>query len=147
MKTLTLAILLIAVIATAGCIGDGDSSESNDNGLVKTVKNIAAAKGFGGADISVTPSDGNKVSGIVTISLEAPADTGVVVFGIQGEGIEDTGAPNLGLDADGSDGWNHILDTTQYQNGVFSIYGVSAVSFEEGQEPTGSASVQVIIEN
>ena len=97
----------------------------------------------------VSPSTDKVIKGIVTLNLvEVPEGTGVTALLLQGQGAPDTSGPNLGLDTDGSDGWSYILDTTKYDNGVYTVGGIAGISLGgESDQPLGAVSTQVIIEN
>ena len=148
-------ILLILIIVIAGFILISRNQEKgvSENGIQEDAKTETdteiTSRGFGGIKIVVSPSEGKTVKGVVTIDLtKVPDTTGIAAFGIYEQGNEDMSVgPNLGMDTDGSDGWGYILDTTNYDNGVYSVMSVVGESFEEGKEPTGGATVQVVIEN
>ena len=50
------------------------------------------------------------------------------------------------MDTDGSDGWSYVLDTTNYENGVYEVFSMVGEEIKEAA-PSGMASAQVIIEN
>ena len=98
----------------------------------------------------IAPSTDNVVSGIVTISMiSVPAGTGAVGFGIKGPGVqpESDFDANIGIDTDSSNGFGYMLDTAQYQNGLFEVYSITAKELKPGNPPTGGATAQIMIQN
>ncbi len=108
-------------------------------------------RGFGGAEILITPSEGKVLEGIVTVTLlNVPPETKVVGFSLESmetEGIGETG-PNLGFDREGKDGWSTKVDTTEYTNSKYKLFAL-AFSEEpsEDPEPTAGSQVEIIINN
>lgn len=100
------------------------------------------------ASVLIEPSVDNVISGVVTITVtEAPNETNMAFFAMVKQGAEDlkeTG-PNLGIDSDGSDGWSKLLDTTQYENGLYEISGLTMI--DSDSNPLGTATAQVMIQN
>lgn len=133
-------VLMVLLVLLSGC-----SSETIKSAAQKT---IIKAKGFGGVDMVISPSEGKNVKGIVTIELknvpEAISIAGFFIY-LQGEQLQ--GGPNLGLDMDGSDGWSYILDTTNYDNGVYEVGAVVGESIGEDKDPLGAVTTQIIIQN
>jgi len=148
MKHLTLVLSIIAVILVSGCVGQAseliDVEEQARNPEPFTE---IRTSGFN-TEMVISPTSNNVISGIVTITMsKIPAETGIVGFVLLAQGEELIGGPNLGMDGSGNDGWSFILDTTAYSNGVYTLSGIAAIAFEEGRQPLGVASAQVIIEN
>src|SRR3989344_955729 len=82
------------------------------------------------------------------VRAKVAAGTEIVAFAIQGRGIEDLNktGPNLGIDSDGSDGWNYLFDSLTYPNGVYTIYTIAGV-LKNDTPPLGGVTAQVIIQN
>jgi hypothetical protein len=100
------------------------------------------------AEVVIEPSSDNVISGIVTIRVtKAPAETEMAFFAIVGNGSEsiETTGPNLGIDSDVSDGWSRLLDTTEYEDGLYEVAGLAMSSAND--DPIGMASAQVMIQN
>ena len=112
-------------------------------------KTEITAKGVvGDSELVISPSIEKNVQGIISIELgNAPSETVAVAFIIDDGTREKNEGPNLPFDTDGSDGWSIMLDTTDYENGLYSIGAVAGVGFDEGQPPLDAANVQVIIKN
>lgn len=104
-----------------------------------------------GMEMIISPSQDKVVKDIVTITVpKVPTNSALVAFGIIGPGIEplEKTGPNLGYDADGSDGWSFEFDTNSYPN---SEYTLAAIAFpanrQSGAPPLGAAQVTIVIEN
>ena len=139
---------MIAAIIISGC-SSGTSSSSSST----TVKSEPAAakteiigKGIR-TTISIAPSNGNVISGVVTITAtKVPSDIGVMGFSIQGGNVpEDPSTSNIALHTDGSSGWDVSLDTTKYDNGAYEISIVAGSA--DFKSMLGSASADVVIKN
>jgi len=132
---------------------------NNDEETTETTTNTAATtntaptepatkitgKGFNDTIITIEPSEDKTISGIVTITMtNAPEETKAGFFAMVNKG-EQVDTPNLGIDQDDSDGWSWILDTSEYENGVYEISSIAALDGDSS--PLGNATAQVIIEN
>lgn len=84
-----------------------------------------------------TPNDGGTVAGTVTITADASDDYGVnqVEFFVDGSSID--------KDADGSDGWSTVWDTTAYDDGSHTV---SATATDTANQ-TSSDSISVKVDN
>ncbi|HIJ98977.1 TPA: hypothetical protein H1005_03450 [archaeon] len=142
MKKLILWIsLLILVIVISGCISEKAKKTEETRTEVR-------AK-MGNMEMVIAPTLNNTVKDIVTITAtKVAAGTEIVAFAIQGRGIEDLNktGPNLGIDSDGSDGWNYLFDSLTYPNGVYTIYTIAGV-LKNDTPPLGGVTAQVIIQN
>lgn len=156
-------ILLIIVVLGIGLIGgwflfgmkekvemskslEPDTSPSTDTQTLESPGSKIVEKGLN-IDMEIKPAINNTISGIVNISATSvPENTAHVGFVVV-EKLEDfgTNGTNLGIDSDGSNGCTRILDTTDYENGLYFV--VSIASSEIGADPIGSANVQVEIKN
>ena len=88
--------------------------------------------------VSITnPSDGETVSGSVTVTADASDDNGVT----QVEFFVDGGS--IGVDSDGSDGWSATWDTTGYADGSHTVEATATDT--AGQ--TASDSISVTVDN
>lgn len=161
MKKIILLFLLLAItllLVVSGCIninvdktaeeeGTSTSSEKQTGVPVKTqIKAVGQ-----GMEMIISPSQNNDLKDIVTITVtKAPANTGKIGFAIEGTGIADvrqTG-PNLGYDADGSDGWSLEFDTNSYPNNKYTIAVIAfPANRQSGEPPLGAAQAQVEIKN
>ena len=151
-----LFIIVIIVIVVAGAIlflNNKDEREvvsfeqTEESALPKTEIRVTGLD----SELLITPSVDNVISGIVTISMtKAPAETKSALFLIveKGEDFKTVG-PNLGIDTDGSDGWSRIVDTTQYENGLYDIAtaALDVASPGSGDDPIAMTAAQVIIQN
>lgn len=114
-------------------------------------KTDITAKGvMRGSEMVITPTIEKNVKGIIKIELNnAPEGTQAVAFTIQGGNVQmvEGQGPNLPFDSDESDGWSILLDTTDYDNDLYTISSIAGEGFSEGQPPLDVASAQVIIKN
>jgi len=115
-------------------------------------KTEITAKGvMRGSEMVITPTIEKNVKGIINIELNnVPQKTRAVAFTIQEGDVErvEGQAPNLPFDYDGSDGWGISLDTSDYENGLYTIRVVAAEGFSgENKPPLDVASAQIIIKN
>ena len=118
------------------------SLQSNQN--ISSATTQVTVDGFN-SSVTIAPSVDNVLSGTVTVTLEdAPDGTNLAFFTIAGPGISEEG-PNLGIDSDSSGGWSRIVDTTEYENGVYDIGALAMPSADDN--PLGTATAQVVIEN
>ncbi len=109
------------------------------------------AKGQKGTELVISPSVDEVIKGTVTITMNnVPQGTKYVGFYLEAGDAEDAsdGPPNLGLDNDGSDGWNLVADTTAYGNNKKQIFAL-AFAEDPGSEvdPTATAQATLIINN
>ena len=142
----TLAVLLIVAILISGCSKETSAQKVAVKSEPTAPKTEIKATSLGTTMVT-SPSVDKVISGTVTIELtKVPAETGVAGFGIEKQGSTESGGPNLGLDQDGSDGWSYILDTTNYENGVYTAYSMVGESLQ-AQAPLGIVTAQVVIEN
>lgn len=92
---------------------------------------------WGGGDIGmiISPAqDNGDISGIVTIVLKVGGlNIKNVAFGIQGQGIENTTEPNIGVDENGDDGWSIVFDTSSYQKDT--LYTIYSTVSTDGEKP------------
>lgn len=153
-----LGLLLVILIFTNGCINinlgktaeEERTSTSSEKQTGVPVKTQIKAVGQG-MEMIISPSQNNDVKDIVTITVTTvPTNAGVIGFAIEGPGVADihqTG-PNLGYDADGSDGWSLEFDTNGYPN---NKYAIAAIAFpadrQSGEPPLGAVQAQVEIKN
>jgi hypothetical protein len=159
---LVLTVLLATALFFSGCVQEDSTTPASPiTGQVTASapapeptapKTEIKATGFGDVEMTVSPSKEDTIEGIVTITLSnVPEGTGIAAFALLEQGAEmgeDTGAPNLGFDTDGSDGWKRILDTANFENGVYTLAGIIGTTLdEESDGPTGAAMAQVIIDN
>jgi len=150
-----LLVVALAALALGACSSD-DTSETASTPTAEATEQPEATQlpateirvEGQSASMLIEPSVDNVVSGVVTIAVtEPPSETEMVFFVIVGQGIEDTEitGPNLGIDQDGGDGWSRLLDTTDYDNGLFEISGLPMS--DPDSDPLGIVSAQVLIEN
>lgn len=146
LKTIPLAVLLIVVIFLSGCAQQGEQTtqETSESAPPKT-EIVGRLKG---TEMVIKPSVDNVIKGIVTVTAtKVPEGAQRVYFVLSGQSIEGVG-PNINIDTDGSDGWSGILDTTQYENGVYTIGALAFLTTEITEDdPIGGATAQVIIQN
>ncbi|MBU1973919.1 MAG: hypothetical protein KKH52_00820 [Nanoarchaeota archaeon] len=102
------------------------------------------------SQLRIYPTIEKNVKGIINVEyLNVPEDTEAVIFIIQSGKIdmEQGVGQNTPIDSDGSDGWNIMYDTTEYNNGLYTIAAVAGKGFGDNQPPLDAASAQVIIKN
>ena len=147
--TILLAILLSTIILLSGCSQKTSTTvttKTESTAATAAPKTEITAKSLG-TEMVISPSVGKTIKGIVTITLtKVPSATGIAAFGIEKQGSTEGGGPNLGMDQDGSDGWSYILDTTDYENGIYTIYSMVGESLK-AEAPLGIVTAQVVIEN
>ena len=146
-KLFIIAAVIIAGIFFIGTIGD-DSASTGSIALENSNTDITA-KGHGGVELVISPTDKKNIDGIVTLTLnDVPSGTKSVGFAISGNGMDltETG-PNIGIDTDGSDTWSFMLDTKRYDNGLYEISGLAFSQADGSGSPLGAATAQVVINN
>lgn len=114
-------------------------------GLLK--KSEIKEKGFN-AGLLISPSENDVISGTVTIkATDLPDGIKHVGFSIN-ENFDElgNGGPSLGFDSDGTDGWEMVLDTTEYENGTYFV-ALFAFDNDASSNPLGVANVQVEVRN
>ena len=150
MKPKTILILLTALFFLYGCGASdisqlGSSTSSGSSAPPPPTTEITATGA--GTTILISPSEGNTISGTVTITAtKVPDETGIAGFSIQGGDIpEDVSNTNIRLDQSSNDGFSAALDTTQYPNGQYEITMIAGSS--DFQRRLGSATAGVVIQN
>lgn len=138
-KILLIGLLALAV-ALSGCTQPADGTTAQTSGKI-------TAEGQS-LEMAISPSVDNRVRG--TVSLEASnaaSGVNIIAFAIQGDDIPemDEGNPNLG-DVPYAGDAIFLLDTTQYNNGVYTVSALAYGDYVEGP-PADIASAQVVIEN
>ncbi len=156
MKKLILALFLLIVVS--GCINinlekpvEKEESSIEQEQKVKIPAKTEIKASQMGMEMIISPSQNNDLKDIVTITVtKAPTNTGVIGFAIEGPGVADihqTG-PNLGYDADESDGWSLEFDTNSYPNNEYTIAVIAfPADRQSGEPPLGAAQAQVEIKN
>ncbi len=96
--------------------------------------------------VEINSPTGGIVSGTVEIVADATDDRGVsqVEFFILPEGDDDESKVKIGVDDDGSDGWSVAWDSTEVDDGVYTI---TAVAWDTGGNDTTSDPVTVTVQN
>ncbi len=139
--------LLIGIVFLSGCLLQANISTipARERPAITETEIVGR---LGLTEMVVRPAVDTKIRGVVIVTATKVTEgTQRVYFTIVGPGVEDVG-PNINIDTDGSNGWSGILDTTEYENGVYTI-GVLTFNTVEitEEEPIGGATVQVIILN
>ncbi len=96
--------------------------------------------------VEISSPTGGIVSGTVEIVADATDDRGVsqVEFFVLPEGDDDVSKVKIGVDDDGSDGWSVAWDSTEVDDGVYTI---TAVAWDTGVNDTTSDPVTVTVQN
>lgn len=159
-NVITIFVVLVLIAGAVYLIINMDNEEVVYQQDLETPQAVAPESGtsksktevFGSgfnAEMTVSPSVDNVISGIVTVTVtKSPVGTKGVGFAITGgslgNDLKGTG-PNLGFDTAVGDGWTKLVDTTQYPNG---LYEISSIAFSDmDSDPLGVATAQVVIEN
>lgn len=146
-RAIILSLVIGGIFLYQGCSSQQTPSTTESAGAPASPKTEVRVQGQN-AEVLIEPSVDDVISEVVTITVtEAPSGTNMAFFAMHKQGAEDvkeTG-PNLGIDNDGSDGWNRLLDTTQFENGVYEISGLAMSDADSN--PLGAATAQVVIEN
>lgn len=149
-------ITILSVLLISGCTNKSRESstptttpETGGTGgeITTTVKTYIESTGLSGnMKTRIEPTVGKQVSGIITISaIIVPDNTNAVAFSIATTG-QTPEQPNLGYDNDPNDGWDYLLDTTTYDNGVYNIYAYAFDATGSGGQLDVTIT-QVIIQN
>ncbi len=157
-KTNRILFMLFLLLIASGCINinvgktDAEERASASSGEQKGVQVKTEIKVTQrGMEMIISPSENNDLKDIVTITVTtAPSNTGIIGFAIEGPGVADihqTG-PNLGYDADGSDGWSLEFDTNSYPNNKYTIATIAfPADRQSGEPPLGAVQAKVNIQN
>jgi len=99
---------------------------------------------------TVKPSIESKVEGIINIEVtNVPEDTMLVAYFLEGGDLEEMGSgrmPNFATEQ--GDVWTGMLDTSDYDDGLYTLAVVSTNEEELGDEgPQAYAQAQILIEN
>ena len=134
--------IMLLVIGLSGC------TETDT-----TPKTEIRTEGSGvsdGMEMVISPSVGNEISGVVTISLtKVPDETLYVSFAMTGPGLSDTGIDSfIGLNIDESAGWSVTLNTNDYSNNTYTIVGYAFATQHGGDSnPLGFVQTEVVLKN
>jgi len=140
--------MLTMTLLLSGCGERPTATTTIEKTAPEKEEALEEGRGFGKIKLTISPADGKTIKGMVTITLaNVDEDARIAAFLIQAQGEQIEG-PNLGIDTDKDDGFSYILDTTKYENGVYTIGAVVGKSLEnEGEDASGAAMTQFIIEN
>ncbi len=103
----------------------------------------------GNIDATVKPSIEEKVQGIIRIEVKnVPDDTKIVAYYLEGGGLPPLGSERSPLFATKKDDiWSGMLDTAEYENGLYEmVVGGSTVEELKGR-PQYYARGQILISN
>ncbi len=130
-----------------------ECSEIEEQGECATEIILESPEGIEG---SISPTLETTISGIVTIeATSVPEGTGLVKFIVRPSDITMGGSMSASdlaqvdqyRDTSDSDGWSTIVDTSSYENGVFSVDIMAMLPGDEDGDPLDMATTQVQVEN
>lgn len=151
-KGVIILVLVIVVVILAGFLFMGSKSKQQpeQGGADQTTqKNYINLRGMEGIiEGKISPSEGNKVKGIIEVSItKVPGKTEIVYFAMLSSGRELSNR-DLRADTDGSDGWSMLIDTTTEVNGLYDIIVLAEYPGRPDEEgPLDALQSQIIVEN
>jgi N-acetylmuramoyl-L-alanine amidase len=106
--------------------------------IYEGVLDYVGAGGDSPPSVALTyPTDGETVSGTVTVTADADDDSGVAQVEFSLDGI------SFVADADGSDGWSATWDTTTVADGIHTLTATATDSADQ----TASDSISITVDN
>ncbi|MFC1722740.1 hypothetical protein ACFL0V_01245 [Nanoarchaeota archaeon] len=97
---------------------------------------------------TVSSSVEEKVKGVIKIEVNPPADTKIVAYFLEGGDLEPIGQGRMPFFAtDQGDVWTGMIDTAEYENGLYTLGVVSNDKEEMEGPPKAFASGQILIDN
>jgi len=152
-KYSSIAVLLLTIVGIvfiSGCVQQGgETTQNQEMQQTKTEINLED----NGLKVKISPTEGKKISGIVTVTLESiPSEATKILLSLAPQGFngDPYSNPNVIIQwvDNPSNGQEILLDTTKVENGVYGI-GVSA-TYEGAPESSpwmALVQTQVIVEN
>ncbi|RLG20890.1 hypothetical protein DRN74_04075 [Candidatus Micrarchaeota archaeon] len=152
-KYSSIAVLLLTIVGIvfiSGCVQQGgETTQNQEMQQTKTEINLED----NGLKVKISPTEGKKISGIVTVTLESiPSEATKILVSLAPQGFngDPYSNPNVIIQwvDNPSNGQEILLDTTKVENGVYGI-GVSA-TYEGAPESSpwmALVQTQVIVEN
>ncbi len=143
-------LTIVGIVFISGCVQQGgETTQNQEMQQTKTEINLED----NGLKVKISPTEGKKISGIVTVTLESiPSEATKILLSLAPQGFngDPYSNPNVIIQwvDNPSNGQEILLDTTKVENGVYGI-GVSA-TYEGAPESSpwmALVQTQVIVEN
>ncbi len=147
-----LGILLLAVVGVvviSGCVQEGQPQGTQENQQTQTEINLEN----NGLSVRIHPTEGNKISGIVTVTFESvPSGAGKLLVMLSPQNMEHTddpfNEPNVVAQFLEPDTKEAFIDTRKVENGVYNLgVTVSPEVEREGYPWIAVVQTQVLVNN